>query len=193
MKSGSVIQQSRWLRVLISLVGVGFLTTSACSSRPLSVEKIPQGIRVTEVFRFIRTDDHRQLYSGPRGEILSVHMVSGLSPGEFGVESKRKRAMLEWFLKPSSDPYFGTKERGPTCDVTQLPPWQELESAANYKIVAGLFATEKFVYGSCSDKNDVFKSQLLWLYCAKERTFYDIRLFYPRSEPWRDSPIADCN
>lgn len=103
-----------------------------------------------------------------------------------------KSAALGRLLKPASDPYFGTRDPGPTCDPSRLPSPKTSEGKSVIFQSLAAYATESHVYGACNAHVDVLKSQLLWIYCRRQHTLYEVKTFYSAENSWMTRPVAQC-
>ena len=89
-------------------------------------------------------------------------------------------------------PYFGQLTKNITCKeaVEINNPLQEDENQLSLQL--NLMATETLVYGSCISDQDIFKSQLLYLYCKKNNTLYEFKYFYPKNMSFKIQ-LANCH
>ncbi len=67
-----------------------------------------------------------------------------------------------------------------------------IENKIQTSIMFNLKATERLVLGVCGDDLNLLRTQILMLYCKNQKTFYDLRYFYPKSQKPIEMPVASC-
>lgn len=89
-------------------------------------------------------------------------------------------------------PYFGQITKNTQCVQSVEIKNQLIENEKELSLFLNLTATETLVYGSCLSDQEVYKSQLLYLYCKTNKTLYEIKYFYPIQQNYKNQ-IAHCN
>lgn len=104
---------------------------------------------------------------------------------------EQKSNEIKLLFLPHQVPYFGqiSKEISCTSNVEIDKPILETEKGLSLNM--NLAATEYLIYGTCIKEQEIYKSQLLFLYCKKIETFYEIKYFYDRAENYKKA-IASC-
>lgn len=177
---------------MLTFVGAAIFVYAfiACVAKPVRDLTETSGLQLRGSFTVDPKDSNR--WRNERDEIVLIRSLPEVDEARFFAEVKKKSEAFDAYVHPPPDPYFGVHEPGPTCREANLPKRYEQSSSSQKIVMVGLHATERFVFGTCSEKQDVYKSQIVWLYCPKIRTFFELRWFYPRQENWRTEPVAYC-
>ena len=126
------------------------------------------------------------------GTLLQFELFPGVDSAEARRRIAGKREALRNLYQKRVEPYYGVVDGGEYCDLAQLPPERFADDKGMTRLVLHLWATENLVYGVCEPQEIRYKSQLLLLYCEAERTYAEVRAFYPRAGEWRIEPIGRC-
>lgn len=104
---------------------------------------------------------------------------------------EQKSSEIKMLFLPQQVPYFGqiSKDVSCTSNVEIDKPLNETDKGLS--LMMNLAATEYLIYGTCIKEQEIYKSQLLFLYCKKTGTFYEIKYFFDRSENYKKA-IASC-
>lgn len=130
----------------------------------------------------LRAGDTTLVYSSPRT----------MSAIEAEDRFARKLAGLRSLFQKRSDPYYGTAEPGPHCDLKLLPAALEARASGQRHHAQSLWAAEDFSYGRCDEKSPPYKSQFVLLYCPASKSYTEIRVFYPAASEWRAELPVRC-
>lgn len=165
----------------VGFLGLGCATKSTISFRGLAIDGNLKFENQTNEFAFLRDADRRVL----------VRARSGFAIAEARADAENKAAALHALLRPRQDPYFGLRKQSPTCDQPNLPPTVS-DNQNGFRLGISLYATADMVYGICDAKIETQKSQILWLFCLANQTYFEVKYFQPSDADWPNSPIARC-
>ncbi|MGZ3690721.1 MAG: hypothetical protein ACXVAX_04420 [Pseudobdellovibrio sp.] len=128
--------------------------------------------------------------SSDNKEVLKV-LISENSLDEAKKIINQKSTDIKLLFATQQVPYFGqvTKEMKCTEAVDLKNPLIENENEVS--LFLNLTATHHFVYGSCLEDQEIYKSQLLYLYCKKSRKLFELKYFYPKNLNYKKQ-IAHC-
>lgn len=122
---------------------------------------------------------------------LRIINVNSLEEGE--KLFKEKDTQIQMTFAPQIAPYFASTSKKTTC-VENIKLNNEIFDAQNEKSkIYNLNATEMLVYGSCLPEQEVFKSQLVYLFCKKNLMFYEIDYFYEKNKEYLTYKIVSCS
>lgn len=68
--------------------------------------------------------------------------------------------------------------------------WYDIEGG--FYVVYNLMSDKNFIYGSCLNSNDFFKSQFLLIYCESAKAVIESKLFYNKNQSIVSTPIINC-
>lgn len=66
------------------------------------------------------------------------------------------------------------------------------QSETGIELRFDLLGTKNFVYGSCAESEDEYKSQYILLYCAKANSVLEAKLFYTKTDPDLNYSTIQC-
>ena len=104
---------------------------------------------------------------------------------------EQKSNEIKMLFAPQQVPYFGQISKDITCTSGVEIDRKLIETDLELSQQLNLAATEYLIYGACITEQEIYKSQLLLLYCKKSETLYEIKYFYDRVLPYRNK-IAFC-
>lgn len=103
----------------------------------------------------------------------------------------QKSNEIKMMFAPQQVPYMGQITKDISCtdavEVNNKPSVNEKEIS----LLMNLTATERLIYGSCIPDQEIYKSQLLMLYCKNSKTLYEIKYFYDKQSEYKKQ-IAHC-
>lgn len=105
---------------------------------------------------------------------------------------EQKSNEIKMLFAPQQVPYFGQISKDITC-ISGVEIDQKIkETEKDLSLQLNLPATEYLIYGTCITDQEIYKSQLLFLYCKKSETLFEMKYFYDRSEKYKKQ-IAVCD
>lgn len=104
---------------------------------------------------------------------------------------EQKSNEIKMLFLPQQVPYFGQISKDVSCTSTVEIDRPLIESEKGLSLNLNLAATEYLVYGTCINEQEIYKSQLLFLYCKKNETLYEIKYFFDRAKNYK-KVIANC-
>ncbi|MDD4974866.1 MAG: hypothetical protein PHY93_10980 [Bacteriovorax sp.] len=129
---------------------------------------------------------------GGDNQQLTADVIVDVEPERAAIFMKNKTIMIKGLYTIQATPYSGMITREAVCTAElQIEPLI-LENKIQTSLQFNLKATERFVLGVCVEEQNVFSNQTLLLYCKKDKTFYEIRYYYPKSSRPFLTPIASC-
>jgi hypothetical protein len=182
MKLISVNRFLRSLRLILIVI------LSCCTHAP-STNSPLKGLRLLDKFEIVKSGQ----WVHSNGSALFVISHENLSPIVAEKLVEQKYGVLQSFLKADVDPYFGERTQSETCKPENLPPPYSHSSERETIRLTYFYSTGNYVFGACSDIKDQLRAQILWLYCPRSRTLFDIRFFVKKDKPWPLDPVAHCD
>lgn len=104
--------------------------------------------------------------------------------------SQRQNEIKTMFA-PQLVPYAGQITADINC--TQAVEINQTISVTKDEIhlLINLTATDRLIYGSCITDQEVYRSQLLLLFCKSSQTYHEIKYFFDKQIPFK-TQIAHC-
>ena len=152
----------------------------------------PNVIKITEFHPEKKSKVSNSLFNltTEKNEKLKINSKSiSLSEAKKIIEQKSNE--IKMLFLPHQVPYFGQISKDISCTSNVEIDKPILESEKGLSLSMNLAATEYLIYGTCIKEQEIYKSQLLFLYCKKIETFYEIKYFYDRAENYKKA-IASC-
>jgi exoribonuclease R len=123
---------------------------------------------------------------------LIAEVMVDIEPERAATLMKNKTMMIKGLYAIQATPYSGTITKEASCTAElQIDPIV-MENKNQSSLQFNLKATERLVLGVCIEEQNVFRSQTLLLYCKKDKMFYDMRYYYPKSNKPFSGPMASC-
>lgn len=104
-----------------------------------------------------------------------------------------KNVEIQEMYSTQATPYSGSVTNESSCleNVNLQPQIITTENQISYRYQ--LKSTDRFVFGVCVEEQNIYKAQLINLWCKKSKNFYSITLFYNKSGPTKTDDIVKCN
>lgn len=118
-----------------------------------------------------------------KNHLLIAEVMTEIEPDQSVILMKNKKLLITGLYK------FQTEEN---CFFGLQTDSQPVDNKIQTSLQFNLKATERLVLGICNEDQNVFWNQTLLLYCKKDKTFYDMSYYYPKSGKLNNSPIARC-
>lgn len=186
-----------------SLAFFSFLLLPACTlmQKPSATDYLQKlGGKINESF----PQDFRQIESLPtdsnslssfqasNGQILRLQSFPAPDLNEakkiFQYRSRIVRALFETQVVA----YRGKVTVEETCLSKNQVQREAQETPSGLALMYNLMGTKNYVYGSCAEAEDEFKSQYILLYCANAKTVIEAKLFYNKTEADLKSHVVEC-
>lgn len=113
------------------------------------------------------------------------------TPAEAKKIIEQKTNEIKLLFAPQQVPYFGQITKDISCISSVEIDRKLVESEKGLSLNLNLAATEYLIYGTCIKEQEIYRSQLLFLYCKKIETLYEIKYFYDRAKNYKKL-IATC-
>jgi hypothetical protein len=185
--------------VLLYLLNILFSSYCLCAeSKPLSqigLKFNPDYIQVGS-FKSAAAEKYDPvgltIYKNDHSEIIRLLSRSGIDTSDALAAIRSKIEQMRLLFTPRPAPYTGTLSMTAEClKNTQLPKKPRIKKQ-QIDAVFLTRATKKFIYGSCEGDQEIYASQYLVVYCRKNHTLYEIKLFTDREKNLPTEPIANC-
>ncbi len=112
---------------------------------------------------------------------LKLKQIGVVSYKEAFAFIQSQTIQTKMLFAPQNIPYSGQQTKSTSC-LSQVNISNEIQETANEVfILFDLTATERFIYGSCIPSQEIYKSQLLYLYCRKNSKLFEIKYFFDKS------------
>lgn len=92
----------------------------------------------------------------------------------------RRILLLKTMFESQTVPYQGTITKNSTCLSQNSTTPAISENDFEKKYVFNLMATANFIFGSCIEEKDIYKTEYTLLLCKKQHKAYEIKHFYPK-------------
>ncbi len=128
-----------------------------------------------------------------RQEILRILFFHGLERDQ-AIKIAQSRSLAVRSLFASRDvPYIGKVSKTESC-LSLNKVFSEIEGTEyGFSLLFQLMATKLYVYGSCSEADDYYKSRYMIKYCQKSKTLVEAKLFTEKSQEFSDSnDVIEC-
>lgn len=130
------------------------------------------------------------------GELKNHQMIAevmtDVEPEKAEKLFKNKSMMIKGLYSIQATPYSGTITKEASCiGELQIDP-VAVDAKNQTTLLFNLKATERLVLGVCIEEQNVFRNQTLLIYCKNNRTFYDLRYYYPKANKALNTAIANC-
>lgn len=122
--------------------------------------------------------------------VLRVHSQT-LENAEALKVIDQKSNEIKMMFAPQQVPYMGQITKDINCTQAVEINNKAIESEKEISLLMNLTATERLIYGSCIPAQEIYKSQLLMLYCKNSKTLFEIKYFYDKQSGFKKQ-IAHC-
>lgn len=136
------------------------------------------------------------LFESDDRKIIKVTRIrSAMNSDEADQYFQNKKNFIQSLYKVHIEPYFGKPDKDLQCvsriNLNPTPVANEVAKYVSYE----LGATEKLIYGTCSEDLEIYSSNLVFLYCKNIKTFFEIKSFTLKSKKLFFSPNLQsfCN
>ena len=103
----------------------------------------------------------------------------------------QKNNEINLMFAPQQVPYMGQITKDIKCTQAVEINNKTIENEKEISLLINLTATDRLIYGSCIAEQEIYKSQLLMLYCKSNKTLYEIKYFYAKAQPYKKK-LAEC-
>ncbi|MBC7541070.1 MAG: hypothetical protein H7281_19795 [Bacteriovorax sp.] len=189
------------MKYIISIVFV--LVSSSCSQKQTLKSSFPklkwsstlkdQRFVVDKEFQEKNIAGKKMKFEGEFNDHqLIAEVMTDIEPEKAAILMKNKTMMIKGLYAIQATPYSGTITKEESCiaelQIDPLVMDNKIQTSQQFN----LKATERLVLGVCTEEQNVFRNQSLLLYCKKDKIFYDMRYYYPKSNKPFATPIASC-
>jgi len=125
---------------------------------------------------------------------LSIEISSQIDPRMADKLFKHKSSMIDSIYIAQPAPYGSNLTQDIKANVEKgfrITPIIVKEKNQT-TFLFNLKATERLAIGGFSEEQNVYNNQILLIYCKKEKKFYDLSYYYPKTVKPLDSPVASC-
>lgn len=183
---------SKILYAAVLALGLGGCTENMKAGFLTGVRFDPNEIKITEFHPEKKSKGSNSLFNltGQKNEKLKINSKTvALSEAKKIIGQKSNE--IKMLFLPQQVPYFGQISKDISCTSSVEIDKPMIESDNGLALSMNLAATEYLIYGTCIKEQEIYKSQLLFLYCKKIETLYEIKYFYDRAENYK-KVIASC-
>lgn len=138
----------------------------------------------------VRNLENTIALKGDNKSVLRVHHQT-VNSTEALKNINQKSSEIKLMFAPQQVPYMGQITKDIRCTEAVEVNNKIIENEKEISLLINLTATERLIYGSCIPEQEIFKSQLLLLYCKASQTFYEIKYFYDIKSDFKKQ-IAHC-
>lgn len=161
--------------------------TSSCqffSSNKFDRQLEKKGFRMNEGWGIFKPfegleSDHPQIqtYKNSKDEILRIVFFDNISRQEAFQLAKNRSLTIVGLFATKDAPYLGKISATESC-LSKNKVDSTIENLSDgFFLRYSLMANSNFVYGSCSEKEDIFRSFYLVRYCESSRTLAEAKIF----------------
>lgn len=124
--------------------------------------------------------DSQHLVDSHDSHIFIAVLASNLQISETARYFQGRRNYLESLFQNDEDPYFSRTNRIDSC-IRQLNLEGTAQKGNTWQLLKfQLPATDQFVLGQCNDALESYQSEIIYLYCEKEKAVLEIKHFQPK-------------
>lgn len=127
-----------------------------------------------------------------QNEVLRIKTETIGKPEEARKIIDQKSNEIKMMFAPQQVPYQGVISKDINCTQAVEVNNKILETDKEISLIANMTATDRLIYGSCIADQEIYKSQLLMLYCKSNQNFYEIKYFYDKGLVYKPQ-IAHCD
>ncbi len=191
----------RWIKVVL---GLGF--SAFCSCISTSYNSPVSSFRFADLTIHLAIDPPKVLnhdilpdaqgwttFAISETETLKVRALLNLDAEAAKRLLSFKAQNIYALYQPETDPYFGTMDATGKCRTeVDISPSIQKDSLSD-SLVFNLLATRDFIYGTCTESQEVYRSQYLVVYCRQAKAVYEVKYFFPRTHTKVNRVIASCS
>lgn len=120
------------------------------------------------------------------GWSVKIEVVDGIEPQDAETLSRDGKMGIEALYAHALSPYPGDISKEVSADRRYSPKAVNLE--VDGRVCSGylLYANDRFGYGATTPDSVAYRSLIAWIYCAKRRELYKVRIFAPLHAPEGD-------
>jgi len=93
-----------------------------------------------------------------------------------------KSILIQSLFATQVVPYQGTITKSSSCLSNNSTEPEVEESDKQKKLTYFLMATENFVFGTCIEDQEIFRTKYVLLLCKNTAEAFEIKLFYPKDQ-----------
>ncbi len=125
---------------------------------------------------------HDELLAKVDEEILKVKKITGLNPSQMKNHITEQKRKIELFYSSKASPYFDFVSRKTKCAKKFIPKTYEIDDSNHKMIRMSLYATNRLIYGVCSEDIAAYRSIAIYIYCKKNQTVFSVNYYIPISK-----------
>lgn len=129
-------------------------------------------------------------YKNANDELLRIVFFQDMAPEDAFQLAKNRSLAVSSLFSAKDAPYLGQISVTESC-LSKNKVSSSIENKEDgFSLLYSLMATSNFVYGSCSEKEDIFQSYYLIRYCQKSRTLVEAKIFVGRNKNFSSSNFS---
>ncbi len=134
-------------------------------------------------FQGLEADNSQvKTYKNANDELLRIVFFPEMGPEDAFQLAKNRSLAVSSLFSAKDAPYLGQISVTESC-LSKNKVSSSIENRDDgFSLRYSLMATSNFVYGSCSEKEDIFQSYYLIRYCQKSRTLVEAKIFVDRKK-----------
>jgi hypothetical protein len=135
--------------------------------------------------------ENTQAYKADDNSVLRIRLET--IPNEVDARKilDQKSNEIRLMFAPQQVPYMGQITKDIKCTEAIEINNKISENEKEISQIINLTATDRLIYGSCIPDQEIYKSQLLLLYCKSNKTLYEIKYFYAKDQTYKKK-LAEC-
>lgn len=142
-------------------------------------------------FQGLEADNSQiKTYKNANDEILRIVFFPEMTPEDALQLAKNRSLAVSSLFTTKDAPYLGQISVTENC-LSKNKVSSSIENKDDgFSLRYSLMATSNFVFGSCSEKEDIFQSYYLIRYCQKNRTLVEAKIFVDRKKNFSGSNFS---
>lgn len=123
--------------------------------------------------------------------VISVKIIPKKTADDTINFFKFKKNEMKLLFAPSAVPYAGQITKDISCIQGVQIDYPSSDTATEMSQIFNLTATDRYIYGSCLPEQEIYRSQLLLLYCKKSAILYEIKFYFEKTKDY-PAQVAHC-
>ncbi len=129
----------------------------------------------------------------PSGEILRVQFFENLPVDQAKSLARDRSLAIQRLFADREVPYVGKVSAAESCVSKNQINAQFVDRADGFQLEYQLRATKNFVFGACSESEDIYNTKYIIQYCQNSGTLTEAKLFRKIGEDSRSKePLMEC-
>jgi hypothetical protein len=131
-------------------------------------------------------------FTNKSGELIQFNRMDSQSEADAVNFMNIKKQAINSLFAAQSEAYTGLITNKISCLKGQNVNRSNQRQAKGAFVFFDLMATSRFVYGTCLENEELYKSQYLLLYCSDRKAVFQLKYFFAKNREFPSQPVAEC-